>query len=166
MPGFIDIQIIGDQAGVNAMIEKIDLALSPVGLELFMQTIVEPWLQERAENRFNNEGDSAVGSWAPLSPATEMIRSQKGYGADHPINKRTGQLEDYITQTPARTTQLGAGASLTFPGVKATGELENKVKVAQVGSRYPATVPRPVLGMNEDDLLFVLGGLAKFIQGL
>lgn len=165
MPGYIDIQIIGDQRGVDAMLAKVNFAISPVGLSTFMKAHVEPWLQGRAQERFTNEGDDAVGGWAPLEPATQLIRGQR-YGAEHPINRRTGELENYITQTPADVAQIGVGVVLTYPGTKTSGELTKKVETAQVGRAQPRTVPRPVLGMNETDLAAVLGGLARFIQGL
>ena len=165
MPGFIDVDLIGNQRGVDRMLDHIEAATSPVGLELFMQTTVEPWLRERAQQRFSNEGDDVVGKWEPLQPSTEMIRSQSGYGGDHPINVRTGDLEDYITQSPALIKTLPSGSALTYPGNKAGGELLAKVETAQGGKKYPFTVPRPVLGMNENDLLFVLTGLATHIQG-
>lgn len=165
MPGWIDIKIIGDQAGVKEMLRRVEVALSPVGLETFMKQIVEPWLQSRARDRFQDEGDDAVGAWLPLKPATVAIRSQR-WGGEHPINRRTGELENYITQSTANVAPLGAGVVLTYPGDKATGELIKKVETAQVGRIAPSTMPRPVLGMNETDLTVVLGGLAKFIQGV
>lgn len=162
--GFIDVEIIGDQRGVDHMLERLNVALSPVGLEAFLLSFVEPWLQGRAQERFQNEGDDVVGQWAPLKPATVMMRQEWGYGGAHPINRRTGDLEQYIVDSPARITQVGSGVVLTTPGNKATGELADKVTTAQVGRDYPNTVPRPVLGMNETDLAGVLGGLAQFIQ--
>jgi hypothetical protein len=51
-----------------------------------------------------------------------------------------------------------------MPGDTPTGELAEKVKTAQQGKDNPRTVPRPVLGMNEVDLAFVLEGLSFFIQ--
>lgn len=164
MPGWIDIQIIGDSRGVTEMLRRIDQSLSPVGLEFFMKQSVEPWLQSRARDRFQDEGDDAVGTWEPLKQSTVMIRGQR-YG-EHPINRRTGELEDYITQSPGDAHELGSGAVLVYPGNKASGELLQKVETAQRGKPSPSTVPRPVLGMNETDLAFVLGGLAKFIQGI
>ena len=162
--GFIDVQIIGDQRGVDHMLNRLEIVLSPVGLEAFLLSTVEPWLQERAQNRFDSEGDDVVGTWAPLKPATVNMRQERGYGGAHPINRRTGDLEEYIVDSPARITELPSGAVLTTPGNKATGELADKVETAQIGRDYPNTVPRPVLGMNETDLAFVLGSLAKFVQ--
>lgn len=164
MPGFIDITIIGDDAGVERMLQRLEFVTSPIGMEMFFRGMVDPYLRQRAQTRFDQEGDDVSGPWAPLSPSTVMIRSQKGYGGEHPINVRTSELENYITGTRSQTVQLGAGAELTFPGQVAVGELAQKLETAQIGKDYPRTVPRPVLGVNDQDLLAVLTGLASFIQ--
>jgi hypothetical protein len=90
-----------------------------------------------------------------------------GYGAAHPINHRTGELERYITQEDGRVVAHGFGATLTLPGNKASGELKDKFIHAQAGGisengrPYPA---RPVLAMDEADLMFVLTALATHVR--
>ena len=95
------------------------------------------------------------------------MRSQN-YGPAHPINHRTGELEAYITGSPHLLEVTPYGASLTMPGTEPTGELKRKVRVAQAGDPGSATngltPPRPVIGVNEKDLLFVLTSMQSFIE--
>ena len=160
--GFIDIQIVGDTVGVQAMLLHLEAKLYPPNLAYFLGVEVDPYLRNRAEARFQDEGDDVVGKWEPLHPATINIRQQQGYGSG-PINRRTGELENYITSV-GDVTPHPAGATLTLPGAPASGELAEKVQTAQIGKDYPATVPRPVLGMNETDLAAVLTMLALEIE--
>lgn len=162
-PG-ISISIIGDFAGVEAMLLAVDTALNPVAIAGFLGAEVDPWLRTRARSRFASEGDDAVGQWAPLKESTQDIRSQLGYGASHPINVRTGELENYITGGPNRLDVAPWGASLTFPNGNTPGDLKEKVEIAQIGGGDRNTVPRPVLGLSNTDLTFVLGALAGHIQ--
>ena len=158
----IAIRIAGDNRGVERMLHALDTALNPVAVASFLGAEVDPYLRERGRSRFQNEGDDVVGQWAPLKEATQNIRLQMGYGAAHPINKREGELEEYITESPNNLTVTPWGAQLTLPGTPPQGELLDKVKRAQQGD--DRTVPRPVLGMNEADLAFVLVALAQHIE--
>lgn len=147
---------------VDRMLHRMDIALSPPALAEFLMGTVAPYLEGRAESRFLDEGDDVVGAWAPLSAATQNIRASLGYGADHPINVRTGELEEYITQGPPSTLMFPGGAGITLPGAPAQGELLEKMMRAQGGDeRTPA---RPVLGMNENDLIAVLLQLSTYIS--
>jgi hypothetical protein len=163
--GFLDIEIVGNQRGVEAMLETIDSALSPVGLAAFLYGSVGPWVKQRAEDRFKAEGDDVTGKWAPLMPATQEIRESYGFGGSHPINKRIGELEDYITQGQISVVTTPGLGVLKFPGnPPATASLKEKLSTAQKGRAAPKTVPRPVLGLNEKDLTAVMTMLAFHIQ--
>lgn len=164
MTGAINISIIGDTAGVQAMLLHLEQKLYPPNLGGFLTLQVEPFLRTRAGARFQGEGDDVVGNWAPLSAVTQSIRGSQGYGASHPINHRTSELEDYITNSPGGITINPMGATLTYPGTPPSGELAQKVETAQVGRSSPNTVARPVLGMNTRDLSAVLIMLALEIQ--
>jgi hypothetical protein len=164
MPGYINIQIVGNAAGVQAMLTRLENKLLPPNIGAFLKGSVEPFLEMRAQQRFAGEGDDVSGPWAPLQPATQVIRASQGYGADHPINRRTGQLENYIANSGGAVSFNPAGATLTYPGAPASGELADKVQTAQVGRTNPSTVPRPVLDMNNNDLLAVLTATALYIQ--
>lgn len=162
-PG-IAIEIAGNNEGVEQMLLALDTALNPEAIALFLGAEVGPWLEQRARARFANEGDDAVGKWAPLKQSTVDIRQSQGYGAG-PINYRTGELEEFITGSGNSVIPTPWGAELTFPGASPIGEMEEKVSTAQQGKGYPSTVPRPVLGLSETDLVFVLTALAFHIEG-
>lgn len=165
-PG-ISIQVYGDDAGVERMLDALDTALNPVAVAGFLAGVVDPYLRGRASDRFRSEGDDVSGAWAPLAEATQHIREQMGYGAAHPINKREGDLEAYITQTEAAVHPNPLGATLRLPGRGGGPDIYDKFKGAQQGGVGPSGKPypaRPVLGMNERDLVFVLTALAQHVQ--
>ena len=154
----VSIEVVGDSRGVTHMLSVLDTALNPVALVAFLEGSVDPHLQRRAADRFAAEGDDVVGAWAPLKPATVAIR-----GSAHPINVRTGEMIDYITQSDGDALPTPFGATLTSPGgAPPTGDLLDKVRTAQQGDNR--TVPRPVLGLNHNDLTYVLITLAAWIE--
>jgi hypothetical protein len=162
--GVMGISIIGDTAGVQAMLLHLQNKLSSPNLAGFLHLQVDPYLRARTSARFANEGDDVVGKWIPLEAATESIRASKGFPSAHPINDRTGELRDYAVNSPSDVTPTGLGASLTYPGVPASGELADKVMTAQVGRNYPPTVARPIFGVDANDLAAVLTMLAYEIK--
>lgn len=158
----IEILIRGESLGVLRMLEALDTALNPAAIATFLGAQVVPYLQARATARFASEGDDVVGGWAPLKQATQDIRSQQGYGSAHPINRRTGELERFITEGSGDLQVHPWGASVSLPGRLPDSEMAAKVTRAQVGD--DRTVARPVLGMNERDLAFVLLSLTRTIE--
>lgn len=147
------------------MLNHLDSAMSPVGLAAFLHGSVEPYIRERAQNRFASEGDDVSGKWAPLQQTTIEFRESGGFGP-RPINRRTGELEAYITQSDAGIASAPGLSVLTYPkDPPKTPALQQKVQTAQAGRSVPSTVPRPVLGLNERDLGAVMVQLAFFIQG-
>jgi phage gpG-like protein len=171
--GFIDIEIIGDDRGVRALLERLDTAMSPLSVAAMMTGQVGPFLQERARRRFEGEGDDAVGRWSPLAPATQEIRAnnaQWGVGPASPINVRTGQMRAYVTQSSFEDVAVHSlGATLYYPSRKSEGRggkaLQEKMRTAQQGRANPRTPARPVLGMNEQDMQDILVIIGRHIQG-
>jgi hypothetical protein len=162
---FLDIELISDTAGVTAMLAYLDRVLSPGGMGAFLGLNIGPYLQSRARDRFQSEGDDVTGPWAPLASSTEEVRARQQVGPAHPINRRTGELERYITDGQFRVVAHSLGATLTFPGTTpARQSIRQKMEVAQQGRISPPTVARPVLGMNERDLAYVVATLAFFIE--
>lgn len=163
--GWIDFEIVGTERGVQQMLDAIDSSLSPVGLAAFLYGPVGNWIKQRAADRFKEEGDDVTGRWAPLQQATVEIREGMGFEGEHPINKRTGELEAYITQGEIGVvTSPGVGV-LKYPqNEPASSGLREKMKTAQQGRANPSTVARPVLGMNENDLSHILVMLALHVQ--
>ena len=163
-PYVIGLQIIGDDRGVTALLSNLERALEPPSIASFLGSRVDPILRKRAKDRFRMEGDDVSGGWVPLASSTQAIRASQGYGPAHPINKRTGQLEDYITgYRPDISIDPGLGASINFPGGSPQGDLADKLKVAQSGALFPRTPARRVLGVNEKDLELIMIALSRHI---
>lgn len=146
------------------MLDHLDSALSPVGLATFLHGPVESHLRRRAKERFASEGDDASGKWAPLQQSTIEFRESGGFGP-RPINRRTGELEAYITQSDADITSVPGLSTLVYPKDQpGTSGLRQKVQTAQGGRSEPRTVARPVLALSENDLAAVMVQLAFHIQ--
>lgn len=159
------VQVLVEDMGVQRMLARMAVTLSPPSLVGFLEGTVDPYIHARARSRFKGEGDDVSGKWMELSQVSQDIRASQNIGAAHPINVRTGQLEDYITGTPGGAVPDGFGAVLTSPGTPPSGEpLLTKVQTAQAGKSYPKTVARPVMGVNQTDLATVLTELGKFIS--
>lgn len=165
--GFVDIEIgVEDKDLMRAMLD-LDTALDPNAVARWMGAVVGPYLQKRSTDRFRAEGDDVVGAWQPLREATWAWREKQNVPPRHPINRRTGELEDYITGGTGWVLPHTLGATLRTPAKPPSNkELRDKVETAQIGRDQPRTVPRPVMGMNEQDLTFVLEALALHIAGV
>ena len=163
--GMMEVQIEGDDTQVRSILQHLDSTLNPFIMAPWMEQTLTPWFQERGRMRFQEEGDDASGKWLPLKPATHKFRIQAQVGAAHPINRRTGELENYITNgAPGFAHPNTLGVTFTFPGKPPIGELKDKVETAQRGRDYPGTDPRPVLAINERDLLAVMTDLALYLS--
>jgi hypothetical protein len=162
------LEIIVEDRGVEAMLLRLDTAFSPTGLATFLASTVDPYIRQRAEARFAAEGDDVTGKWVPLAAATQDIRSSMGYGPSHPINRRTGELEDYIVNAPHDIMQIPEGASISLPGHPPSNpELAEKVSTAQQGKKGKGrrdTPARPVMGLNERDTMFVVAALSFYTE--
>lgn len=167
----VDVEFIGDDSGVQYMLHKADTAFNSVALVTFLTTEVQPYLQQRAKSRFANEGDDVVGRWVPLRDATQSIREagrNQGLwtvGDDHPINVRTHEMENYVTSGQGNVFPVGiGGATMQYPRPSGKKSIRDKMRTAQKGGMAPnsghQTVPRPVIGLNEQDLMFVLTALS------
>lgn len=151
---------------LDEVIAKLEIATSGIAIGGVLQAVLLPYLQQRAASRFSSEGDDVTGPWEPLKPATEQFRDAQGFGRAHPINHRTGELENYIVGTAGAVIPTANSATLTYPGNPPSGRgLKDKVKRAQQGDQR--TVARPVLGVNEADLIFAVAALdTMFTQAL
>lgn len=152
-----------DSKSAEAMLMRLNDALDTVGLYTFLNASVGPYLMQRAEARFANEGDDVVGKWAPLEAYTVAMRQSMGFPGEHPINRRSGELENYIVNSGWDVMSTPALASLTFPGAVPNASEAVKVATAQMGTDHPSTVPRPVVGLNEVDLAFVMAALGTHV---
>lgn len=153
-----------DDADVAEGLTKLVLLLSPQGAAAFLGVQVGPYLSKRAGERFAGEGDDVVGQWAPLKESTVGIRESQNFPGEHPINRRTGELENWVVDGGWNAYPTALGGSLQYPKNKPGGELKTKVQTAQKGKEFPRTVPRPVLGVNETDMLFLIGAYQFAIE--
>lgn len=162
MTAAISMEFIVERSTVEAVLGKIVMATGAMELSAFQRTIVHPFLSMRAEDRFASEGDKASGgAWEQLSEASQHWRKWGGFDPQHPINKRTGKLEDFVTKGMPEVAEGATSAILSFPGATADFIMERKMTVAQAGdSRTPA---RPVLGIDSTDVEFILIALSKFV---
>jgi len=158
----IDVEIFGSTLPVSILLNRLELALSIPGTQVWLTEEVLPFIKERAADRFQNEGDDVSGKWAPLSQVTVEIRQSQGFGAG-PINSRSGDMERYITGSAGRI----SGRVMTYPDYSipsgSDGYLKDKIETAQSGRRNPSTVPRPVLGLGEEDLAWITTSFATYI---
>lgn len=158
------VALVGDSVGVSRMIAYLQIKLSNQGMMGWLAGAVNPFIRQRAQQRFDSEGDDASGRWTPLEESTHRWREFMGVPPDHPINVRTGEMESYITQSMAAIMPEAGGVILRYPGKPPSSRLGEKVKTAQMGKPKPSTPARPVLALGMKDMNFTLGSLALYIQ--
>lgn len=155
----------GIEAGeVEEALDRLQSAFSNVSMVKFMRGAVQPHLHERATQRFESEGDSASGKWKPLTDYTNKDRQKQGFSAAHPINVRTGQLRDFITNQDGDISQTGIAGTmrLDMPGGTSDDELLSKLETAQLGRdpnpnpKFNPVPARPVMALDRLDLDFVM----------
>jgi len=145
-----------DDSHLEALMVRLQSALSPIGMQALLRGPVKEHLQKRIAQRFASEGDDMTGPWEPLKDATVALRESQGFPGDHPINFRTGEMYEYLTSGPEDFTGSTTVSVLTMPGDAGSTEVREKVRTAQQGLAYPNTVPRPVLGLDEEDAAVIL----------
>lgn len=151
------------QAQFAGTVALLNQRLSSVGLSLFLKTVVDPFVRNRIEQRFISEGDDVSGKWHPLTAATALIRTQKGFPPDHPINVRTGLMRQFLVGTPGDVRASGPLVTLTHPPPTADGLMTQKISTAQAGKSRPQTPARPVMGLNTNDALFITSELTAYL---
>lgn len=162
MPDFV-VTFEADVSSTTRLLAQLEDRLNPVGLATFLGNMVDPFLRARIDGRFNSEGDDVSGAWHPLTQATEMIRAAKGFSPAHPINVRTNKMRHFLVNTPGELFANGFEVILSHPPLSGNAETEKKIRTAQEGAKSPPTPPRPVLGVNENDLLFITSELVAWI---
>lgn len=165
--GLIEVWAEAEPSSIAAATRGIEHAISDASIEIWLAAEASPYVANQARVRFANEGDPTVGQWAQLSSATVGIRESKGYSGAHPINKRTGALEAYITQAAGRIEPTSTGVQLVTPEDTPDGELALKLATAQGGgtSKWGNPIPkRPVLGIGLEDGLALTRLLEAHIE--
>lgn len=165
-----DIVFEVDSSQVDLLEAGLQRALSPTSIEGFLLTKAAGYLQEITGINFAHETSRDGQAWEPLHDATNAIREQDGYSPEHPINERTGELREWLTNSHGDVAPGLDGAELTWPS-EGDPDAERKLQVAQQGSKrgenplFPssATNPRPVIGAGEVDLAILLALLGDHL---
>lgn len=156
-----------DSSDVFVMLLALENALGPESMRRFLEGVMVRRIQERAQARFASEGgDDAVDPWEQLHPVTVEMREWQGFPGEHPINRRTGEMERYITNNYGRSVAGVGMAEMTYPGnPPGNRELAKKVYTAQAGwvDAQGRTNPRPVLAWGSSDLVFAVNALEAWI---
>jgi hypothetical protein len=125
---------------------------------------IHEYMQQRAGQLFKSEGASgSEGRWAALRPNTQRIRVSlklPGISGPHPINRRTGDLQDLMTKEAPEIITTPESLTLQYPGTTAQskGKRPKKLKQAQ-GGRGTA---RPVLQAGPTELAAIVGMADRF----
>lgn len=130
-----------------------------------MAGVIQPYLSRRARARFKMGGDDASGgAWTPLSESTKRVRKSLGYGAEKPINIRTGHMRDTIVGAKPDVVSTDTVTTLAFPGNGIMGRPDMFHRGQQtIGNRSgPA---REVVAVDKTDIAQVLSYMSKFIVG-
>lgn len=166
----IDLEVHVDSNATLKALSHFESLTSPNSMRQFLKDFAQPYFRGRINARFASEGDSAVGKWKELTYATARIREFQGFHPFHPINRRTGAMQSFLTSSFS-IDSFGYGSRLRIPG-SLTGEMRKKVSTAQQGSigqsgremgpNRPAP-PRPVLAIDLLDLRAISEGLLEWI---
>jgi len=150
------------------MLTRAMIALSGGSLAAWMDGPAQNHVHEDIALRFAYEGDSKSGNWEPLAEGTNAIRQALGFPPVTPINIRTGELERAVTEQDQITTGPD-WAVLDIPGDDLDPLTRRKLETAQAGradnpiSGFGATPARPVLAVDESDMMVLLDTLAAHI---
>lgn len=149
---------------VERMLRNMQASLTPAAIGVYLTSVVHPRLRRRAANRFNQEGDDAVGGkWTPLRQSTLEIKAALGYGNKR-INERTGHLRDSVVNARPVVGHNGLATTLDFPGNWDRPDLF--WRSMQAAGLINTHEPRPVVGVtHEDDVAHMLASLTAWVVG-
>jgi hypothetical protein len=169
-----DVTIVVEDEQVRNVIYRLDIATMVIGMSMWANSVVDPWLQQRARNRFVAQGDGASGKWKPLTEFTQEWREMQGYSPD-PINIRSGALAEWlIFEADGTFMEVGNHAGVYYwPGVHLPYDdfIAAKLHTANIGRKRGenkmlpnATTPkRPVVAIDSTDVLALLTSYHDFI---
>lgn len=159
-PFGITVELYGDEDPEEPFIYAAGF-LKPFGeghsMGWFMEGMLGPYLRKIHKERFRRGGDAASGKWAPLSTYSMNRRAAGRASGEYasnirpgtPINRRTNELYEWVTESSWKIVPYGAGVGLMYPSTPpGSAELTEKVMTAQRGKSRPKTPPRPVLGIG------------------
>lgn len=165
-----------DDSQVREVLYRLDVATMVIGMRWWANATVDPWLQERAGQRFAEEGDGASGKWKPLTQFTQEWRDMQGYPPDHPINYRSGAFATWLANEADGTfMEVGNHEGVYYwPGVHLPYDdfLAAKLHTANIGrvtgenKLFPntSTPARPAVKIDSTDVLALLTSYHDFIE--
>lgn len=143
-------------ADVSRPMDMLSATLRAVNVSSMLAFLEGPanrFMTQEILERFDSEGDTKSGDWPALTQATERIRESLGFPPSHPINQRTGELLQFVSQH--REFHVAPQmASMDIPGKPQTASVEYKLLHAQLGTAVnpmipgAVTPPRPVLAYD------------------
>lgn len=152
--------IVVEDFDVRQAFERLETAIAPYSLSMFLREDAASFFRTNIEERFNEEGDALSGFWPPLKPATVNIKEELGVDRPEAPNIRTGDMFDALTGEYDVT--MGPGfAQLDIPG-EVDGFTREKIQMAQQGKAenenpfFGPTPRRPVLATSEMQLATLL----------
>lgn len=159
------LQVIGHAEIGDTLLdlERLSVKLSAPMMGVWLSTTVEPFLKARTRNRFAEESWDN-GEWKALAPATVEERTMLGFPPSHPIQRRTGELEDYFSENNGDYFISSVGVMLKYPGGQPEGEkLAYKIRQAQYGVARTGAPRRPVLNLSIIDYEYIMMGLFRYV---
>jgi hypothetical protein len=149
-----------EERQVRLRLTALHMAISGYGLSAAISTRFTPYVRDVTAKRFDSEGDSVSGTWAPLMASTAKIRENTGFPPRHPINVRTGLMRAWASNGSFSGSLVTESTTkMSYPSSEPTGQLYNKMLMAQKGGKGPSGAmvpPRPVLGWGPKDLFALL----------
>lgn len=118
-------------------------------------------LLDSFRDNFTSEGGGFGGwsSWAPLADSTVAERARLGYGGEHPILQRTGQLMESLTTEGAPGNVFEVG-----PNSLTVGTEVYYAPFHQFGTRKMPS--RPVVGLSWDMQSQIVDRLNTYVQSV
>lgn len=156
---------------VEQILALVEQRLAGPNVERWLRGPAHDHLTDKAGWAFATEGS---GAWESLSPATENIRESLGYNPSTPINRRTNEMFEFLTNDSpsvnAEFSSSGMTAEMNYPGDTASPRIDEKIKTAQQGRatnpipNFGPTPPRPVLGAGIGDMEALLSSFTNWFM--
>lgn len=136
-----------DENDEQVVFQMLDMAVGYVGMYTMVGDVAGR-VTGAIKEGFEFEASPSVAGegiqWKELAWFTIQEREHHGFPGRHPINERTGEMVEVLTQE-ADVDQTGPDEfTAEMPG-RMTPFVEQKVRTAQFGDPFSKTVPRPVL---------------------
>jgi phage gpG-like protein len=139
----VSIEIIG----ADGVADKLRAAGARLDqpLDSLLQLVADVWTTDFQSN-FEREG-TVGGPWVELAPLTQRLRKARGFGADHPILRRTGDLLHSIGIVSQGAEEVAVGTTLRYASILQDGGIET-YHLDVPGER--TIPPRPFIELREE----------------